>query len=186
MAYVGRDLKDHQAPTPLPWAGCPPPAEAAQNPIQHGLGHLQGWGTHRLISIQQNIQKTDGSQMLCRASLQMVEVSGSLSNEALYHPTVPYRMGASCYPMYFPILVFWGAQNALGMWRAALKSLYLQQKVARWDASWEGYHRAHVFCHLITLFPVKSLALIKWQNNVWTFLQAILKRSLPPLCSVVY
>jgi len=32
MAWVGRDLKDHPVPTPLPWAGCPPPAHAAQGP----------------------------------------------------------------------------------------------------------------------------------------------------------
>ena len=29
-----------------PWAGCPPPAQAARGPIQPGLEHLQGWGTH--------------------------------------------------------------------------------------------------------------------------------------------
>jgi len=30
----------------LPWAGCPPPTQAAQGPVQPGLEHLQGWGTH--------------------------------------------------------------------------------------------------------------------------------------------
>ena len=29
-------------PQPLPWAGCPPPDQAAQGPIQPILGHLQG------------------------------------------------------------------------------------------------------------------------------------------------
>ena len=28
-------------PQPLPWAGCPPPPQAALGPIQPGLGHLQ-------------------------------------------------------------------------------------------------------------------------------------------------
>ena len=32
-------------PQPLPWAGLPPPAQAAQGPIQPGLERLQGWGT---------------------------------------------------------------------------------------------------------------------------------------------
>jgi len=31
---------------PLPWADCPPPAQAAQSPTPPDLGHLQGWGTH--------------------------------------------------------------------------------------------------------------------------------------------
>ena len=46
MAWIGRDLKDHQAPTPLPYTrpptfrsgtrpGCP-------GPIQPGLEHFQG------------------------------------------------------------------------------------------------------------------------------------------------
>lgn len=30
-------------PQPLPWAGCPPPAQGAQG-LMHGLGYLQGWG----------------------------------------------------------------------------------------------------------------------------------------------
>lgn len=32
--------------TPPPWAGCPPPSQAAQSPIQLGLQCLQGWGIH--------------------------------------------------------------------------------------------------------------------------------------------
>ena len=49
MAWVGRDLMDHEAPTPLPQVG--PPAildQAAQGPIQPILEHLQGQGTHSL------------------------------------------------------------------------------------------------------------------------------------------
>jgi len=30
-------------PQHLLWAGCHPPDQAAQGPIQPGLGHLQGW-----------------------------------------------------------------------------------------------------------------------------------------------
>jgi len=48
MARVGRDLKDHEAPTHphLRQGHQPPhvmPAQAAQGPIQPGLEHLQGW-----------------------------------------------------------------------------------------------------------------------------------------------
>jgi len=32
-------------PQPVPWAGLPPPAQAARGPIQPGLECLQGWGT---------------------------------------------------------------------------------------------------------------------------------------------
>ena len=45
MAWVGRDLKDHESPNPLPQAGPPTPHlipdQAAQGPIQLGLEHLQ-------------------------------------------------------------------------------------------------------------------------------------------------
>ena len=47
MAWFGRDLKDHEAPTPLPHAGHQPPYlrldQAAQGPIQPGLEYLQAW-----------------------------------------------------------------------------------------------------------------------------------------------
>jgi len=50
MAWVGRDLKDHEAPTPHHRQGHQPPhlipAQAAQGPIQPGLEHLQGWTGH--------------------------------------------------------------------------------------------------------------------------------------------
>jgi len=32
---------------PLPCAGCPPPAQAAQGPTQPGLECLQGWGINK-------------------------------------------------------------------------------------------------------------------------------------------
>jgi len=41
MAWVGRDLKDHQAPPPHHRQGCQPPHlildQAAQGPVQPGL-----------------------------------------------------------------------------------------------------------------------------------------------------
>jgi len=47
-AYVGRELEDHLLPTPYHRQGCHPPTQGAQNPIQSGLEHLQGWGIHNL------------------------------------------------------------------------------------------------------------------------------------------
>ena len=40
-----KGLQSPSIPTPLPWAVLPPPAQAAQGPIQPGLECLQGWGT---------------------------------------------------------------------------------------------------------------------------------------------
>ena len=52
MARVGRDHKDHEAPIPQCRQGHQPPHlilyQAAQDPIQPGLEHLQGWGIHSL------------------------------------------------------------------------------------------------------------------------------------------
>ena len=52
MAWVGRDLKDHQAPIPCHTQGHQPPHlipdQAAKGPIQSGLEHLQGRGIHNL------------------------------------------------------------------------------------------------------------------------------------------
>jgi len=52
MASIGRDLKDHQGPTPLLQAGPPTSIfntnQAAQGPIQPGLENFQGWGIHSL------------------------------------------------------------------------------------------------------------------------------------------
>ena len=47
---VGRDFKAHPVPTPCSGQCCPPPAQAAQGPIQPGLEHLQGWGTTAPLS----------------------------------------------------------------------------------------------------------------------------------------
>jgi len=49
MAWLERNLEDYPVPTPLSWQGCPPPDQAAEGPIQCGLGHLQGWGTHSFL-----------------------------------------------------------------------------------------------------------------------------------------
>ena len=53
MAWVGRDIKDHEAPTPPRHRQGHQPShvmlgQAAQGPIQPGLEHLQGWGIHNL------------------------------------------------------------------------------------------------------------------------------------------
>ena len=53
MTWVGRDLKDHEAPTPPcrmegHWPLYLILDQAAQSPIQPGLEHLQGQGTHNL------------------------------------------------------------------------------------------------------------------------------------------
>jgi len=40
MVWVGRDLKDHLVPTPLPLD------QVAHSPIQPGLEHFQGGGSH--------------------------------------------------------------------------------------------------------------------------------------------
>ena len=52
MAGVGRDLRDHEAPTPCCRQGCQPPYlildQAALGPIQPGFEHLQGWCIHNL------------------------------------------------------------------------------------------------------------------------------------------
>ena len=37
VVWVGRELKDHLVPTPLPWAGTLPLDQAAQSPIRPGL-----------------------------------------------------------------------------------------------------------------------------------------------------
>ena len=44
ILWVGRDLKAHSLPTAVV-RRTPPIDHTAQGPI-HGLGHLQGWGTH--------------------------------------------------------------------------------------------------------------------------------------------
>ena len=49
ISQLGRDLRNHTAPTPLLWAGCPPPGQAAQSSIQPGLECLQGCNTHTLL-----------------------------------------------------------------------------------------------------------------------------------------
>ena len=52
MAWVGRDLKDHQLQPPCCRQDHQPPYlvldQAAQGPIQPGFEHLQGWGIHSL------------------------------------------------------------------------------------------------------------------------------------------
>jgi len=44
MAWVGRDLKDHEAPTPCHRQGCQPPYQILDQAAQ-GLERLQGQGS---------------------------------------------------------------------------------------------------------------------------------------------
>ena len=46
MAWVGRNFRDHPAPTPLPWAGLPPATPSCPVPTKPGPEHLQGWSIH--------------------------------------------------------------------------------------------------------------------------------------------
>ena len=49
VAWIGRDLKDHQAPALLPQTGPPTSiCNAIPNCPGPGLEHLQGWGIHNL------------------------------------------------------------------------------------------------------------------------------------------
>jgi len=52
MAQVGRDLKDHEAPTIMLHAAPPTSTfnsrPGCHGPIQPGLEHVQGWGIHSL------------------------------------------------------------------------------------------------------------------------------------------
>ena len=43
--WVGRDLKAHLVPTPLPWTGTLPLDQVAQSLVQPGLEHCQGGGS---------------------------------------------------------------------------------------------------------------------------------------------
>lgn len=46
MIWAGRDLKAHPVLIPLPWDGCQSLDQAVQDPLQPGLGHLQGEGNY--------------------------------------------------------------------------------------------------------------------------------------------
>jgi len=46
MAWVGRDLKDHVVPSPLPWAGTPSTRPVCSKPHPPGLEDCQGEGSH--------------------------------------------------------------------------------------------------------------------------------------------
>jgi len=47
MVWVGRDLIDHLVPTPCHGQVHLPLDQAAQSPVQPGLGHCQGGGIMR-------------------------------------------------------------------------------------------------------------------------------------------
>jgi len=78
MAWVGKDPKDHQIPSPLSWQGHHPEDlvvdQVAQGPIQVGLEHLQGRSTHTVsyphpLSVRSllNLQGTKSYVSLLRA-----------------------------------------------------------------------------------------------------------------------
>ncbi|XP_061317325.1 keratinocyte-associated protein 3 isoform X2 [Pezoporus flaviventris] len=46
MVWVGRDLKAHPVPTPCHRQGHLPIDQVAPSPVQPGLEHCQGWGSH--------------------------------------------------------------------------------------------------------------------------------------------
>ena len=48
VVWLGRDLIDRLVPTPCHGLGPLPPAQGAQSPIQPGLEHCQGGGSHSL------------------------------------------------------------------------------------------------------------------------------------------
>ena len=43
---VGRDLEDHLSPPPCHGQGHLPLSQVTPSPVQPGLGHFQGWGSH--------------------------------------------------------------------------------------------------------------------------------------------
>jgi len=45
MVWVGRDLKDHLIPIPLPWAGTLPPDQGAQTPSNLALNTAREWAS---------------------------------------------------------------------------------------------------------------------------------------------
>jgi len=46
MICVGKDLKDHLVPTPLPGQGHLSLDQVSQSPVQPGLEQFQGGGSH--------------------------------------------------------------------------------------------------------------------------------------------
>jgi len=54
MAWVARELKDHEAPSPHHRQGHQSPhiilSQAVQSPIQPGLEYLRGWGRDRYLT----------------------------------------------------------------------------------------------------------------------------------------
>lgn len=48
MSWIGRGLKDHLIPTPLPWTENLLVGQVTQNSIQPGLEHFLRWGVHNL------------------------------------------------------------------------------------------------------------------------------------------
>jgi len=58
MVYIGRDLKDHLAPTPLPWAGTPSTRPGHSKPHPAWPWILPEGGIHNFVTVRLNISLT--------------------------------------------------------------------------------------------------------------------------------
>jgi len=78
MPWDERGLKDHPVLTSCHGQGCPPPAQAAQGPIQPGLECLQTWGIHCPLS-KESFHLTSNNLNLPFSSLKPFPLLLSLS-----------------------------------------------------------------------------------------------------------
>lgn len=150
-----------------------------------------GYFTHLMIKKCQGIDKIAGCQVFCRAHLWefVFWISADIKFQEMYFisPSLTGhdRRDPSRYSMYFPLLFFLRSKSCSGNIKNSMKIPSVFGSKMHVEMLMEKIIIAPC-CHLIIPIPVKSLALIKWQSKVGTSLQAILKRSLPPLCSAVY
>ena len=80
------------SPTPCHEQGCPPPDQAAQGPIQPGLGHLQGWGTHVFSG-------------LCKMQEYSNSHKGTFTPEGTQLESIPSNQGTLLTTHMFPLAV---------------------------------------------------------------------------------
>jgi len=105
-------------PQPLPWVGCPLPAQAAQGPIQPGPEHLQGWGTHTPLGSSAGASPPSENSIMWKTWDSLVrverrgkaglllskEVLGSWEGEAICSPrfSCVFCMCSQLSPMSYP------------------------------------------------------------------------------------
>ena len=67
MLRVGRDLKNHPVPIPVPWAGCHPPDQAAQCPSSLALGTSRNGASTALWAVcaRTSLPSKQGISSLC-------------------------------------------------------------------------------------------------------------------------